>query len=118
MTHENNSATLARNVAHLAETFLLKGNVADGEDFVDEQDFGFKMGGNCEGEAHLHAAAVMLHGSVEEAFHLGEGYDLVELAADFAARMPRMAPFMKTFSRPVSSGWKPVPTSRRLPMRP
>src|ERR687898_329405 len=25
--------------------------------------------------------------------------------------MPRMAPFRNTFSRPVSSGWKPVPTS-------
>src|SRR3954452_23191229 len=33
-------------------------------------------------------------------------------------RMPRMAPFMKMFSRPVSSGWKPVPTSSRLPVLP
>ncbi len=32
--------------------------------------------------------------------------------------MPRIAPFRKTFSRPVSSGWKPVPTSSRLPTRP
>ena len=41
------------------------------------------MGGYCEGEAHLHAAAVVLQGGVEEAFDFGEGYDLVELAADF-----------------------------------
>ena len=33
-------------------------------------------------------------------------------------RMPRIAPFRKMFSRPVSSGWKPVPTSSRLPTRP
>ena len=32
--------------------------------------------------------------------------------------MPRIAPLRKTFSRPVSSGWKPVPTSSRLPTRP
>ena len=32
--------------------------------------------------------------------------------------MPRIAPFRKTFSRPVSSGWKPVPTSSRLLTRP
>ena len=32
--------------------------------------------------------------------------------------MPRMAPFRKMFSRPVSSGWKPVPTSSRLATRP
>ena len=32
--------------------------------------------------------------------------------------MPRIAPLRKMFSRPVSSGWKPVPTSSRLPTRP
>ena len=32
--------------------------------------------------------------------------------------MPSMAPFRKMFSRPVSSGWNPVPTSRMLPTRP
>ena len=32
--------------------------------------------------------------------------------------MLRMAPFRKTFSRPVSSGWKPVPTSSSAPIRP
>ena len=32
--------------------------------------------------------------------------------------MPRIAPFRKMFSRPVSSGWKPVPTSSRLATRP
>ena len=32
--------------------------------------------------------------------------------------MPRMAPFRKMFSRPVSSGWKPVPTSSSEPTRP
>ena len=41
------------------------------------------MRGYCEGQAHLHAAAVVLQGSIEEAFHFGEGYDLVELPADF-----------------------------------
>ncbi len=40
------------------------------------------------------------------------------LAAISARRMPRMAPLRKMFSRPVSSGWKPVPTSSRLPTRP
>src|SRR6184192_1782530 len=32
--------------------------------------------------------------------------------------MPRTAPLRKTFSRPVNSGWKPVPTSSRLATRP
>jgi hypothetical protein len=32
--------------------------------------------------------------------------------------IPRMAPFRETFSRPVSSGWNPVPTSRSDVTRP
>src|SRR5918911_368345 len=32
--------------------------------------------------------------------------------------IPRMAPFRKTLSRPVSSGWKPVPTSSSEPTWP
>ncbi len=35
-----------------------------------------------------------------------------------ARRIPRIAPLRKMFSRPVNSGWKPVPTSSRLPTRP
>src|SRR5256885_3715434 len=33
----------------------------------------------------------------------------------FRSSIPRIAPFRKMFSRPVSSGWNPVPTSSRLP---
>ena len=32
--------------------------------------------------------------------------------------IPRIAAFRKTFSLPVSSGWKPVPTSNKLVTRP
>lgn len=32
--------------------------------------------------------------------------------------MPKIVPFKKIFSRPVNSGWKPVPTSNKLAMRP
>ena len=77
------------------------------------------MGRDGEREADVHAAGVALDGRVEELFDLGEGDDLVELAARSRARlMPRIAPLRKMFSRPVSSGWKPVPTSSRLPTRP
>jgi hypothetical protein len=31
---------------------------------------------------------------------------------------PRIDPFMKMFSRPVSSGWNPAPNSRRAASRP
>ena len=77
-----------------------------------------EMRGDGERQPHVHAAGVALHRRVDELLDLGEGDDLVELAADLRRRMPRMAPFRKMFSRPVSSGWKPVPTSSRLPTRP
>ncbi len=73
----------ATNVLHFANTFLLEQHVADGEDFVDEEDFGFEVSGDGEGEAHAHAAAVMLEGRVDEALDFGESDDLVEFADDF-----------------------------------
>ena len=39
-------------------------------------------------------------------------------AAISSALMPRIAPFMNTFSRPVNSGLKPLPSSSSAPIRP
>ena len=47
------------------------------QDFVHKKDFGFEMRGDGEGEAHSHAAAVVLEGRVDEAL------DFVEFADDF-----------------------------------
>ena len=40
------------------------------------------------------------------------------LASTSSLVIPRIDPYRKTFSRPVSSGWNPMPTSSRLPTRP
>jgi hypothetical protein len=83
VAYKHDRPPLASDIAHFSQAFLLEGGIAYGEYFVNEKDFGLEVGGDSEGEAHLHAAAVMLQGGVEEAFHFREGYDLVELAADF-----------------------------------
>ena len=89
------------------------------QNLVDEQDLGLEVRGDGEGEAHVHAARVALHRRVDEALDPGEVDDLVEARArSRAASCPRIAPFRKMFSRPVSSGWKPVPTSSSVPTRP
>ena len=50
---------------------------------------------------------------------LGELDDLVELARRSPSGSCRASsPLRNTFSRPVRSGWKPVPTSSRLATRP
>ncbi|HVB58285.1 MAG TPA: hypothetical protein VNE63_17900 [Candidatus Acidoferrales bacterium] len=83
MADKNNGAAGAGDVLHFAEAFFLEGGVADGEDFVDEEDFRFEVRGDSEGQAHAHAAAVMLKGRVDEALDFGKGDNLVEFADDF-----------------------------------
>ena len=102
---KSDRAALARDVAHLAEALLLERRVADRQHLVDEQDLGLEVRRHREGEPHVHAARVALHRRVEEPLDLGERDDLVELARRSPrCRMPRIAPFRKMFSRPVSSG--------------
>ena len=67
-------------LVHLAQRLALEGGVADREHLVDEQDLGLEVGGDGEGEPHLHAARVALDRRVEEALDLGELDDLVEAA--------------------------------------
>src|SRR5581483_594641 len=86
MADKEHGAATAGDGAYFAEAFLLECSIADGEHFVDDEDFGFKVRGDGKGEAHVHAARVVLHGRVDEAIHFGKGDDLVKLAANFGAR--------------------------------
>src|SRR5712692_4156000 len=64
MADKNDRSAGAGHVAHFAEAFLLEVDVADGEDFIDEEDFRLEMGGDGESEADVHAGRVVLDGSV------------------------------------------------------
>ena len=72
-------------LADLAETFLLEPDIANGEDLVDDQDLGLEVRRHGEGHPHVHADRVVLDRRVDEALELGEGDDLVDLAADLAS---------------------------------
>jgi hypothetical protein len=69
-------------LVHLAHAALAEVDVADGERFVNEQDFGVYVDGNGEGQAHDHAARVRLDGLVDEVADLGEVLDLLVAAVD------------------------------------
>jgi hypothetical protein len=86
MSDKDDGAAGAGDIAHFAEAFFLEIDVADGEDFIDEENFRFEMSGNGESEADIHAGGVVLDWSVDEFFELGEGDDFVEFGGDFAAR--------------------------------
>src|SRR6266404_2967211 len=83
MGDEDDGATGAGDVAHFTEAFLLEIDVADGEDFIDEENFRLEMGGDSKGEADVHAGGVVLDGRVDEFFEFGEGHDFIEFAGDF-----------------------------------
>ena len=83
MADENDGAAVAGYVTHFAQAFFLEGGVAYGQDFVYQEDFGLEVGCYGEGQAHLHAAAVMLERGVQEALDFGEGHDFVEFAVYF-----------------------------------
>ena len=82
VTHKQHRAPPLSHLAHLAQALLLELSVADREDLVDEEDLGFEVGGDGEGQADAHAAGVALDGGVDKLLDAGEGDDLVELAVD------------------------------------
>ncbi len=86
MTHKQHRPSfILTDVFHLSQAFFLEFGVSDGEDFVHDEDFGFEVGGDGEGEADVHAGGVAFDGGIEEFFDAGEGYDFVKFAADFGA---------------------------------
>src|SRR5262249_275029 len=73
MGDEDDGAAGAGDVAHFAEALFLEVYIADGEDFVDEEDFQLEMSGDGESQADVHSGRVVLDGRVNEFFEFGEG---------------------------------------------
>src|SRR5688500_19898659 len=95
VTHEKHGASAACDVVEFSDALLLKLGVADREHLVDEQHVGFEMCGNGKRQPHVHAARVMLDGSVDESPDFGELDDLVELPEDLDARHAEDGPVQK-----------------------
>ena len=115
---DHDRASLVLELVHPVEALALERLVADGEHLVDEQDVGIDVHGDREAEPHVHARRVVLHLLVDEPLELGELDDVVEPRSISVRLSPRIEAFMYTFSRPVSSGWKPAPSSSSDASRP
>ena len=61
---------------------MLEFGVADREHFIDDEDVGFHVSGDGEGEPHVHATRIALDRGIQELFDSCEGHYLVELACD------------------------------------
>src|SRR5882757_2036081 len=84
MRDEDDRASGAGDIAHLAEALFLEIYVADGQDFIDEENLRLEVSSDSEGQADVHAGGVVLYGGVNEFVEFGEGHDFIELALDFA----------------------------------
>ncbi len=75
-------------ILHAPEAALLKLRVADGQDFIHEQDLGLEMCSHCEREADRHPTRVALHGCVDEPLDASKLNDLRKLLGNLAALHP------------------------------
>lgn len=80
---EDGAAFLVGGFVHAVEALALEVGVADGEDFVHDEDVGVEVGGDGESQADVHAAGVALDGRVDEFADLREFDDLVEFFPHF-----------------------------------
>ena len=79
--------------------------IANGQHFVDEQDVRLEMRGDGEAESRVHAVRVALDRRVDEFARRPQNATISsKRARDVGARIPMIAPWRKTFSRPVRSG--------------
>ena len=112
---------LAR-VALLVEdvhALLRERGVAHGEHLVDQHDVGVRLDHHREGQAHHHPRGVVLQLELDEVLELGELEDRVEpRARPRACVRPIRTPLITPFSRAVSSGLKPTPSSMNGASRP
>src|SRR5262249_9897818 len=70
VAHEQHrSAFAGGHFSHLAQALPLNLRVADGEYLVDDQDLGFQMRRDREGEPHLHPAGITFDRRVDELLH-------------------------------------------------
>jgi hypothetical protein len=59
MGNKKNSDSPLLKFFHFGKTFGLKFGVADGKDFVDDENLGVDMDSNGESQTHVHAGGIM-----------------------------------------------------------
>src|SRR5205085_11089183 len=84
VAHKNDGAPLLRDIAHLSQALLLKGNVPYRKHFVNKQNLRLEVCCHCKRQANIHAAGIALDRSINEFLNLSESDDLVELTPDLS----------------------------------
>jgi hypothetical protein len=116
--NEEQSAAFAHQLSHPLHALCLKARIANCERFVHYEHVWVQMRRNCEPQAQLHSGRIHFDRRVERLRELCEPHDLVEPAPHLHLLIPRIRPYSQMFSRAVSSGCTPEPTSISAPTRP
>jgi hypothetical protein len=82
---ENDCHTIALELLHATDAFLLECHVSDGQHFVDDQHLRVEVCRNRKPQPGVHPTRITFHGSVNEFGDAGEIDDLVEPPGDLAA---------------------------------
>ena len=78
MGDEHDRAAVPLELLHLRQALGLEGDVADGQDLVDQEDRGIDVHGDGEPQPDVHPAGIELDLGVHEVLQLGEPDDVVE----------------------------------------
>ena len=109
----------SRYFVHFSKTFLLEFNISDREHLIDDENFWLQMRGHGKRQDGRTCRCCSMFTGVSRNFSTSAK---ATISSNFLkisrCVIPSIAPLRKIFSLPVSSGWKPVPTSSRLATRP
>jgi hypothetical protein len=92
--------------SELVEAFVREPLVADGEHFVDEENFGVDVNGDRESETHIHPGRVRFHRRVDEVLQLRKLHDLVKAAGNLALAQTEHDPVDEDVLAPGDFGVK------------
>src|SRR5574339_503276 len=79
MADEQYCPALLCHIAHFAKAFFLEVYVANGQYFIDDEDFRFQVSSDGKGETHIHAAGITLDRRINEVLDFGKSDNLIEL---------------------------------------
>src|SRR5687767_9204534 len=89
MRDEHNRHSITTELFQSLITLLLKSRVTDRQDFVDDQDLRFNVGGNRKSQARVHPGRIPFHRRIDELTDPREVDDRVHLAGDLIAPHPK-----------------------------
>src|SRR5262245_49784574 len=85
MTYKEDCTPLLCHISHLAETFLLKFCIADGEHFIHDQYFRLEMCRDCKSEPQIHAGGISFDGRINKLTDFREINNFIEFIVNLIA---------------------------------